>query len=73
LIFLAHQVGSALGAWLPGVVHDATGSYDASFVAAILLLVGAGVVSLLLPRPARGAEPVTGRVSDESAAEPVAP
>ena len=53
MIFLAHQLGSALGAWLPGVVHDVTGSYDASFLAAIVVLVVAGVVTLALPRPVR--------------------
>jgi MFS family permease len=53
MIFLAHQLGSALGAWLPGVVHDVTGSYDASFLAAIVVLVVAGVVTLALPQPVR--------------------
>jgi hypothetical protein len=35
------------------VVHDVTGSYDASFLAAIVVLVVAGVVTLALPRPVR--------------------
>ncbi len=43
-IFLAHQTGSALGAWLGGALFDATGGYGAAFVVACtLLLVGAGL------------------------------
>ena len=29
-----HQLGSAIGAWLPGVAYDATGSYDGVLVVA---------------------------------------
>jgi predicted MFS family arabinose efflux permease len=43
-IFLVHQTGSALGAWLGGALFDATGGYGAAFVTACtLLMVGAGL------------------------------
>ena len=46
-----HQVGSAIGAWLPGLVHDATGSYDSALVASAAVLVVAALTCLTLPRP----------------------
>ena len=33
-----HQLGSAVGAWLPGLAYDATGSYDAVLVVAAVVL-----------------------------------
>ena len=43
-MFLAHQTGAALGAWLGGALFDATGGYGAAFAtAAALLLLGAGL------------------------------
>ncbi|HTK88669.1 MAG TPA: MFS transporter [Verrucomicrobiae bacterium] len=43
-IFLAHQTGSALGAWLGGALFDATGGYGAAFaIACTLLLIGGGL------------------------------
>lgn len=46
-----HQFGSAIGAWLPGVAYDATGSYDHVLVVAAVVLVIASVTCLTLPRP----------------------
>jgi sugar phosphate permease len=48
-----HQLGSAFGAWIPGVLYDATGSYDTMLTAAIVVLVVAALTCLTLPRPAR--------------------
>jgi sugar phosphate permease len=48
-----HQVGSALGAWLPGVAFDATGSYDSVLVVSIVALAAAVLSCLTLPRPGR--------------------
>lgn len=45
-VFLSHQVGSFLGAYLGGVVFDLTGSYDAMWTAAILLGLFAAAVHL---------------------------
>ena len=47
---LSHQVGSALGAWLPGVVFDATGTYDPVFAVAVAALLAASALSFGLPR-----------------------
>jgi sugar phosphate permease len=48
-----HQLGSAIGAWLPGVAFDATGSYDEVMIVAAVVLGVASVTCLALPRPER--------------------
>jgi MFS family permease len=56
-VFLGHQLGSFLGVWLGGRVYDATGSYDAIWLGAIAL--GLGAAALHWPiddRPAHPAE-----------------
>lgn len=45
-IFFSHQVGSFIGVWLGGWLHDHTGSYDLAWYLAILLGVLAGFVNL---------------------------
>ena len=52
-----HQLGSAVGAWVPGLVHDATGSYDAVLYGSTATLVVASLVCLSLPRPAAPGAP----------------
>ena len=47
VVFLSHQVGSFLGAWLGGVVLDVAGSYDPVWLATAL----AGFVAALLHFP----------------------
>lgn len=59
IVFLSHQIGSFLGAWLGGVVLDATGSYGPVWAATAL----AGLVAALLhfpidDRPVPAAPPV---------------
>ncbi|NEU31792.1 MFS transporter [bacterium LRH843] len=49
-LFLSHQLGSAIGSFVPGVLFDLTGGYTISFIASILLLIGATVLSILLPQ-----------------------
>nr|WP_251025904.1 MFS transporter [Bacillus sp. ISL-47] len=49
-IYLSHQLGSALGSFVPGVLFDLTGSYDISFIASIILLIGASALCMLLPK-----------------------
>ena len=44
-VFLSHQMGSFLGAWLGGRLYDATGSYDVVWWIAIALGVFAAVVN----------------------------
>lgn len=45
-IFFSHQVGSFIGVWLGGWLHDRTGNYDLAWYLAILLGVLAGLVNL---------------------------
>ncbi|WP_442598403.1 MFS transporter [Neobacillus sp. D3-1R] len=49
-LFMSHQLGSALGSYLPGVLFDQTDSYQISFLFAIILLIAAGFFSALLPK-----------------------
>jgi sugar phosphate permease len=48
-----HQLGSAVGAWLPGVAFDRTGSYDDVLVVSVVVLAAAALTCLTLPRPGR--------------------
>ena len=45
-IFLGHQLGSFLGAWLGGRLYDATGSYDVVWAIAIALGIFAALINL---------------------------
>jgi MFS family permease len=51
IVFLSHQIGGFLGAWLGGYVFDATGSYDIVW----WISVGLGVFSGIVHWPIRGA------------------
>ena len=53
LVFVGHQLGSFLGAWLGGYVYDATGSYDMVWWIAVVL----GVVAAALHWPIREPRP----------------
>ena len=57
IVFFSHQVGAFLGVWLGGRIYDATGSYDAVWVGAIALGVGAAVVHLPIRDRAPGSLP----------------
>lgn len=50
-LFLSHQIGSALGAYLPGLFYNMTGSYINSFYLSIILLGIAAFLNFLLPEP----------------------
>jgi len=56
LISAAHQVGSALGAWLPGIIFERTGSYTIAFVSGAMTLIVASFLSFLLRRPSTAAK-----------------
>jgi MFS family permease len=45
-VFLSHQVGSFLGAWLGGKLYGLTGSYDIVWWLAVALGIFAGIVNL---------------------------
>jgi MFS family permease len=62
-IFLVHQVGSALGSWLGGLLFETTGGYGPAFLSASALLVAASAVSLTIDESTRHAprlSPVAG-------------
>ena len=46
IVFLSHQLGSFIGVWLGGALHDRTGSYDAMWWAGVGLGVFAAIVHL---------------------------
>ena len=46
VVFLSHQIGSFLGAWLAGRLYDTTGSYDPIWLASIALGLAAAAISL---------------------------
>jgi len=46
IVFLSHQVGSFLGAYLGGIFHDLYGSYDYAWYISIALSVFAGLIHL---------------------------
>jgi MFS family permease len=56
-LYLSHQLGSAIGSFLPGVLFEMTGGYDISFYASILLLIIATCMSMLLPSPEQVVKP----------------
>lgn len=49
-LFLGHQVGSALGSYIPGLLYSHHNSYSSAFYAAIFLLVLAVIMTYLLPK-----------------------
>ncbi|WP_313798903.1 MFS transporter [Cytobacillus sp.] len=50
-LFFSHQIGSALGAYLPGLLFNISGNYNMAFYSAIILLLGAALMSFMLPEP----------------------
>jgi predicted MFS family arabinose efflux permease len=60
IVFLSHQVGAFAGAWLGGLVYDATGTYDVMWWASIALGLAAAIVHLPIserPVPRLAASP----------------
>ncbi len=49
LVFFSHQIGAFLGAWLGGLMYDATGNYDAMWYASVAL----GLLAAVLHWPIR--------------------
>jgi predicted MFS family arabinose efflux permease len=49
LLSLSHQIGSALGAYIPGLLYDMTGGYSIALLSAIVLLMVASLLNLALP------------------------
>src|SRR5437868_3354411 len=54
IAFFSHQLGSFMGAWLGGVVYDATGSYSIMWYLGIMLGLGAAALHLPIKELASG-------------------
>jgi len=48
---LSHQVGSALGAYVPGYFYNLSGNYNIALYISILILAAASIMNFLLPEP----------------------
>lgn len=48
---LSHQVGSALGAYVPGYFYNISGNYNISLYISIFILAAAAIMNFLLPEP----------------------
>ena len=58
IVFLSHQVGSFFGAWMAGLIFDATGSYNFAWGISIALGLFAGLVHLpIADAPVRRLQP----------------
>ena len=58
-LFMSHQLGSAVGSFVPGLIYDLTGGYLASLSGAMTLLLVASVLSFALSlRPPSTLKPV---------------
>ena len=49
LVSVSHQLGGAVGSWVPGVLFDMTGSYFAVLALSVVLLLGISALSLRIP------------------------
>ncbi len=48
LVSLSHQIGSAMGSYMGGLIHDETGSYRLFFLGAAFLCIAAAVMSWII-------------------------
>ena len=51
LVSVSHQLGGAVGSWLPGRLFDVTGSYSGVVALSMVMLVAGGLLSLKIPEP----------------------
>ena len=49
-VFCAHMLGAAMASWLGGVARDALGAYTLAFLAAGVIAIAAGGLSLTIRR-----------------------
>ncbi|WP_326998759.1 MFS transporter [Cohnella kolymensis] len=50
LLYMSHQLGSALGSYLPGILFDTTNSYQVSFEISFVSLIIASILSMYFPK-----------------------
>lgn len=58
IVFLSHQAGAFVGAWMGGVLADASGSYDVAWWTAVALAVFASVIHLFIDGSPEPDEPL---------------
>lgn len=46
IVFLFHQLGSFIGAWVGGIVYEKTGSYDSIWIACVFLSILAAIIHI---------------------------
>ncbi|HEX2909606.1 MAG TPA: MFS transporter [Chloroflexia bacterium] len=57
LLSMSHQLGSSIGAYIPGLLYTITGNYTVPFIAGAVLLEVAAFLSFTLPRKGMTAPP----------------
>ena len=58
VVFLSHQIGSFMGAWLGGLTFDLTGSFHAAWSAMIVIGLSAATLQWFMDDRAEAAEGV---------------
>jgi len=49
LVSVSHQIGGAVGSWIPGLLYDLTGTYTLILIVSILMLSGASLMVMRVP------------------------
>ena len=61
VVFFSHQMGSFIGVWLGGYIHDLTGTYNAVWQTGIVLAIVAAVLHVPInEKPLRRAVSMAG-------------
>ena len=55
IISISHQLGGAVGSWVPGLMYDLTNSYFGVLILSIIMLIGAALLSLQIQEPQKTA------------------
>jgi len=50
-IAVSHQLGGALGSWIPGLLYDFTSSYFSALTLSVFILIGGALTALKIPEP----------------------
>jgi predicted MFS family arabinose efflux permease len=51
LVAVSHQVGGAIGAWVPGILYDLTGSYSAVLIVSVAMLAVSITIVMRIAEP----------------------
>ena len=53
VVAVSHQVGGAIGSWVPGILYDLTGSYNLVLTISIVMLAGGALMALMIREPGK--------------------